>query len=623
MNDISDTVMTLAAVACFAEGPTTIRNVAHIRHKETDRLAALATELRKVGAEVEEFADGLTHHAAALARCRNRDVQRSSHGDEHGVDRSARCRALSSRIPAAWPRRIPISFATWRSYDKSLSHRGHRDHRGIAKMFRFQQATWNSTVRRFAHSLRLPPCILCVLCVLCGSSFAALDPEAKKPYLLTIVLRVAPHRLLTPVFKGSFRAEPRDSLQASLGKVAEVRVVTDHSLLKEIDVRGLQAVLDSLEKGPARSGKLHFVLIDFVDGHYTIHSGQYDGLTGLATPAVRQARTDDRQFVAKQAALAIERDFGMVGTVGKKLDGGQVEVVLKGGALGEAVHRSVQKGQVFAIAQVQQTSSGQRTGRVREAYLQVVEGPKDGVCVCRLFNRYRDDASKLVEKPGVLGYRCLKLGTDEGPLRLRLVDDKGLPMDGLQVEVGRHGFDRPGDFKPRHHQGGTLPFDSEKYDHLAFVKVLYRRTLIAQVPVAILAGRTAVCRVSIADPNELVGQVHVRRKRLIERLLESLQVQDDLRKGLRELLSKSKQDQTLHEARDGLKSLKADLADLDAESVSLGGFGEVAPEIAPVLGEIDKLLAALRLPMRSCARLSPIWTRSSQSRRTTPNVRNC
>jgi 3-phosphoshikimate 1-carboxyvinyltransferase len=60
MNDISDTVMTLAAVACFAEGPTTIRNVAHIRHKETDRLAALATELRRVGAEIDEFADGLT-----------------------------------------------------------------------------------------------------------------------------------------------------------------------------------------------------------------------------------------------------------------------------------------------------------------------------------------------------------------------------------------------------------------------------------------------------------------------------------------------------------------------------------------------------------------------------------
>jgi 3-phosphoshikimate 1-carboxyvinyltransferase len=59
MNAISDCVPTLAAVACFAEGTTTIHNVAHIRHKESDRIAAMATELRKVGAEVDEFPDGL------------------------------------------------------------------------------------------------------------------------------------------------------------------------------------------------------------------------------------------------------------------------------------------------------------------------------------------------------------------------------------------------------------------------------------------------------------------------------------------------------------------------------------------------------------------------------------
>ncbi len=59
MNAISDTVQTLAVVALFAEGPTKIRNVAHIRHKETDRLAALATELRKFGAEVVENQEGL------------------------------------------------------------------------------------------------------------------------------------------------------------------------------------------------------------------------------------------------------------------------------------------------------------------------------------------------------------------------------------------------------------------------------------------------------------------------------------------------------------------------------------------------------------------------------------
>jgi 3-phosphoshikimate 1-carboxyvinyltransferase len=60
MNAISDTVQTLAAAALFADGPTTIRGVAHIRHKETDRIHAMATELRKLGAEVEEHADGLT-----------------------------------------------------------------------------------------------------------------------------------------------------------------------------------------------------------------------------------------------------------------------------------------------------------------------------------------------------------------------------------------------------------------------------------------------------------------------------------------------------------------------------------------------------------------------------------
>jgi len=60
MNSISDTVMTLAAVACFAKGSTTIRNVGHIRHKETDRITAVANELRKLGATVDEFPDGMT-----------------------------------------------------------------------------------------------------------------------------------------------------------------------------------------------------------------------------------------------------------------------------------------------------------------------------------------------------------------------------------------------------------------------------------------------------------------------------------------------------------------------------------------------------------------------------------
>jgi 3-phosphoshikimate 1-carboxyvinyltransferase len=60
MNAISDTVPTLAVVALFADGPTTIRNVAHIRDKETDRIGDLVRELRGLGGSVAEHPDGMT-----------------------------------------------------------------------------------------------------------------------------------------------------------------------------------------------------------------------------------------------------------------------------------------------------------------------------------------------------------------------------------------------------------------------------------------------------------------------------------------------------------------------------------------------------------------------------------
>lgn len=62
MNAISDTVMTAAAIAPFADAPTTIRNVGHIRLKETDRLAATCAELRRLGIEVAERSDSLVIH---------------------------------------------------------------------------------------------------------------------------------------------------------------------------------------------------------------------------------------------------------------------------------------------------------------------------------------------------------------------------------------------------------------------------------------------------------------------------------------------------------------------------------------------------------------------------------
>jgi len=59
LNHIPDAAMTLAVCALFAKGASVLRNIASWRVKETDRLAAMATELRKVGAAVEEGPDFL------------------------------------------------------------------------------------------------------------------------------------------------------------------------------------------------------------------------------------------------------------------------------------------------------------------------------------------------------------------------------------------------------------------------------------------------------------------------------------------------------------------------------------------------------------------------------------
>ena len=60
MNDLPDAALALAVVALFARGTTRIRNVANLRIKETDRLAALETELCKLGASAHADADSLT-----------------------------------------------------------------------------------------------------------------------------------------------------------------------------------------------------------------------------------------------------------------------------------------------------------------------------------------------------------------------------------------------------------------------------------------------------------------------------------------------------------------------------------------------------------------------------------
>jgi len=92
-NHIPDAAMTIATTALFVEGTTTLRNIYNWRVKETDRLFAMATELRKVGAEVEEGEDYLTITAPKVLKHAAIDTY-----DDH---RMAMCFSLLALDPAS------------------------------------------------------------------------------------------------------------------------------------------------------------------------------------------------------------------------------------------------------------------------------------------------------------------------------------------------------------------------------------------------------------------------------------------------------------------------------------------------------------------------------------------
>ena len=100
-NHIPDAAMTLAVMALYAEGTTTLRNIASWRVKETDRIAAMANECRKLGATVEEGADFIRiTPPASPAHWRTQAIHTY---DDHRV---AMCFSLAAFNPADLPIRI-------------------------------------------------------------------------------------------------------------------------------------------------------------------------------------------------------------------------------------------------------------------------------------------------------------------------------------------------------------------------------------------------------------------------------------------------------------------------------------------------------------------------------------
>ncbi|WLD58961.1 3-phosphoshikimate 1-carboxyvinyltransferase [Salinispirillum sp. LH 10-3-1] len=115
LNHIPDAAMTIATTALFAKGPTAIRNVYNWRVKETDRLHAMATELRKLGAEVEEGEDYIVIQPLSTLQAAEIETY-----DDHRI---AMCFSLAAfgnapitiLDPGCTAKTFPTYFATFRS----------------------------------------------------------------------------------------------------------------------------------------------------------------------------------------------------------------------------------------------------------------------------------------------------------------------------------------------------------------------------------------------------------------------------------------------------------------------------------------------------------------------------
>jgi len=99
-NHIPDAAMTLAVMALYADGPTTLRNIASWRVKETDRIVAMATECRKLGATVEEGPDWITVHPLPAGQWQRASIHTY---DDHRV---AMCFSLAAFNADTVPVRI-------------------------------------------------------------------------------------------------------------------------------------------------------------------------------------------------------------------------------------------------------------------------------------------------------------------------------------------------------------------------------------------------------------------------------------------------------------------------------------------------------------------------------------
>ena len=416
--------------------------------------------------------------------------------------------------------------------------------------------------------------VLLLLAGLSGFAGGQTDDPLQQPYELRIVVRHGAHTWLARPFREEFRRHLSEMLTNALGAMVRLEVIDLRDIprnewrpsWREIDSRGLNA-LDSIRF--SEPGKTHFLTVDYVRGQYEIASRQWDSETSWPSSLV-QARTSDRALVGRIAGLLVADTFGIVGTIqGTGTPSGIGEVTtklrIKGGLLTPHLDRWVKAGDVFAVALVQPARNDQAARSVLQpdTLVRVVDPPKNGEASVRVI--FRRSENPLRRLSAGQSFRCIRIGAGTGPVRLRLVDERGQPHTRtLQIRLHAQAFQEgvSPDEEVLNPDRGGLFVSRRSYSQMAFARVITGGTQIARLPVPILLDREMTAVVGLDAEREQFGQLHALRSELLRSYKEAVLMQIDAYNEITTLVKQTKNADALKRANSARLALERDLEEL-------------------------------------------------------------
>ncbi len=452
---------------------------------------------------------------------------------------------------------------------------------------------------------------------------AQLDPELKTPYLWRIVLKVQPHPLLSASFRERVKRDVAAALQPALTPLGTVEVVdlaelprgTWDPLWQQFDDKGFAALEASMD---LTGTKTHFVVVEYRDGRYHLQTRQHDGFTGLASALVRSQSVLPPELVGRTAGLMLYPDFGLVGTIEATTSAKEeLTVAVRGGQLGP-LDRFVKVGDVFAVSQVFKTNrpappvARTSTGRIIAApagsvpppgltakpraftLLRVIEVGSNGTLRCGVLTRYQNAVPVI---PTVVGYRCLKLGTIEAPVTVRLeTSDPAYQRSvGLvTVRASEHGFATAAEARDLFTFKDGLFRSARPISNVACVTVSLGPTQTKLFPVPVLGPEP------VSLPFEINPRLEEEAANMRAVLAAAARVADARNaqticfEATAELIKKEKNNDALQRARGGFQAAEAAGRSIADDLTRIREQPEKHPDAARLLASIDGQLLALK-----------------------------